>query len=145
MSTISSISGRIGAGTAADGSVQQPFRQGKTLESVVAQAHGKYYEATSRGNVYSVTNGATGKAPGTALGTTPAICLQNPRGSGKRLKIMRLDDESRLGHSPLTGDKARIVSIQPPSGFGREVWEELADKGFLKRDSGGFYELVEGK
>ena len=31
------------------------------------------------------------------------------------------------------------------SGFGREIWEELADKGFLKRDSGGFYELVEGK
>jgi hypothetical protein len=63
----------------------------------------------------------------------------------KRLKVTRLDDESRLGHSPLTGNKARIVSIQPPSGFGREVWEELADKGYLKRDSGGFYELVEGK
>ena len=63
----------------------------------------------------------------------------------KRLKVTRLDDESRLGHSPLSGNKARIVSIQPPSGFGREVWEELADKGYLKRDSGGFYELVEGK
>jgi hypothetical protein len=63
----------------------------------------------------------------------------------KRLKVMRLDDESRLGHSPLSGNNARIVSIQPPSGFGREVWEELADKGYLKRDSGGFYELVEGK
>jgi hypothetical protein len=63
----------------------------------------------------------------------------------KRLKVTRLDDESRLGHSPLSGNRARIVSIQPPSGFGREIWEELADKGFLKRDSGGFYELVEGK
>jgi hypothetical protein len=63
----------------------------------------------------------------------------------KRMKITRLDDESRLGHSPLTGGGGRIVAIQPPSGFGREIWEELADKGFLKRDSGGFYELVEGK
>ena len=63
----------------------------------------------------------------------------------KRLKMTRLDDESRLGHSPLTGGGAKIVAIQPPSGFGREVWEELADKGFLKRDSGGFYELVERK
>ena len=63
----------------------------------------------------------------------------------KRLKVTRLDDESRLGHSPLSGNHGRIVSIQPPSGFGREIWEELADKGFLKRDSGGFYELVEGK
>jgi hypothetical protein len=63
----------------------------------------------------------------------------------KRLKVTRLDDESRLGHSPLSGNHGRIVSIQPPSGFGREIWEELADKGLLKRDSGGFYELVEGK
>jgi len=38
-----------------------------------------------------------------------------------------------------------VVSIQPPSGFGREIWEELADKGFLKRDGRGFYELVEGR
>ena len=63
----------------------------------------------------------------------------------KRMKMTRLDDESRLGRSPLTGGGAKIVAIQPPSGFGRAVWEELADKGFLKRDSGGFYELVEGK
>ena len=63
----------------------------------------------------------------------------------KRLKMTRLDDESKLGHSPLTGGGAKIVAIQPPSGFGREVWEELADKGLLKRDSGGFYELVEGR
>ena len=63
----------------------------------------------------------------------------------KRMKMTRLDDESRLGHSPLTGGGAKIVAIQPPSGFGREVWEELADKGLLKRDSGGFYELVEGR
>ena len=64
----------------------------------------------------------------------------------KRLKLTRLDDDSKLGHSPLTGsNKTRIVSIQPPSGFGREIWEELAEKGYLKRDGTGFYELVEGK
>ena len=63
----------------------------------------------------------------------------------KRMKMTRLDDESRLGHSPLTGGGAKIVAIQPPSGFGREIWEELAGKGFLKNDGGGFYMLVEGK
>jgi hypothetical protein len=64
----------------------------------------------------------------------------------KRLKLTRLDEDSRLSHGPLSGTgKQQIVSIQPPSGFGREVWEELADKGFLKRDGVGFYELVEGK
>ena len=30
-------------------------------------------------------------------------------------------------------------------GFGREVWEDLADQGFLKRDGAGFYALVPGK
>jgi hypothetical protein len=62
----------------------------------------------------------------------------------KRLKLTRLDDDSKLGHSPLTGgSQGKIVSIQPPSGFGREIWEELADLGRLKRDGTGFYELVE--
>ena len=64
----------------------------------------------------------------------------------KRLKLTRLDDESRLGHGPMSGSgQAKIMSIQPPAGFGREIWEELADKGYLKRDGIGFYELVEGK
>lgn len=64
----------------------------------------------------------------------------------KRLKVTRLDDESRLGHGPMsTGGKEKIVSIQPPAGFGREIWEELVEKGYLKRDGQGFFELIEGK
>jgi hypothetical protein len=63
----------------------------------------------------------------------------------KRLKMQQLEEDSRLGHSPLTGSKTKIVSIQPPLGFGKEVWEDLADQGFLKRDGRGFFELVPGK
>ncbi len=63
----------------------------------------------------------------------------------KRMKMTQLDEDSRLGHSPLTGAKSKIVSMQPPAGFGNEVWEELANKGFLKRDGVGFFELVPGK
>lgn len=64
----------------------------------------------------------------------------------KRLKLTRLDDESRLGVGPMkTGSSARVVSIQPPAGFGREIWEELVEKGYLRRDTSGFYELIEGK
>ena len=62
----------------------------------------------------------------------------------KRLKATQLDEDSRLGRG-LSRPHAKIVSIQPPPGYGREVWEELAEKGYLRRDSGGFYELVEGK
>ncbi len=63
----------------------------------------------------------------------------------KRLKLTQLEEDSRLGKSPLTGAHSQVVSIQPPSGFGKEIWEELADKGFLRRDGIGFYELVPGK
>jgi hypothetical protein len=63
----------------------------------------------------------------------------------KRMKLTQLDDDSKLGRSPLTGSKSKVVSIQPPAGFGREIWEELADKGYLKRDTSGFYALVEGR
>jgi hypothetical protein len=63
----------------------------------------------------------------------------------KRLKLTQLDDDSKLGRSPLTGGKTTVISIQPPSGFGREIWEELATKRFLEPDGGGFYKLVPGK
>ncbi len=64
----------------------------------------------------------------------------------KRLKLTRLDDESKLGVGPMkTGSQSKVISIQPPAGFGAAIWEELADKGYLKRDGVGFYELVEGK
>ena len=43
------------------------------------------------------------------------------------------------------GGKEQVVSIQPPAGFGREIWEELVELGFLKRDGIGFYQLAEGK
>ena len=64
----------------------------------------------------------------------------------KRLKLTQLDDDSKIGgKSHLTGARSTVVSIQPPSGFGREIWEELADAGFLKNDGGGFYQLLPGK
>ena len=64
----------------------------------------------------------------------------------KRLKLTRLDDDSKIGHGPMSGgSKDTVMSIQPPSGFGRQVWEDLADGGFLKRDGVGFYELDEGR
>ena len=62
----------------------------------------------------------------------------------KRLKVIRLDDESRLGHGPMSsGSREKVVAIQPPSGFGKAIWEELADLGYLKRDTVGFYELTD--
>lgn len=64
----------------------------------------------------------------------------------KRLKLTRLDDDSKLGHGPLSGSgRETVVSIHPPAGFGKEIWEELANQGYLKRDGNGFYGLNERK
>jgi len=57
----------------------------------------------------------------------------------KRIKMMQLEDDSKLGRSPLTGQKSTISAIRPPSGFGKEIWEELATLGVLKYDGGGLY------
>jgi hypothetical protein len=61
----------------------------------------------------------------------------------KRLKLTRLDHESRIGRSPLTSGKSSdIVAITPPADFPPAVWDELVKQGKLKRDRQGTYELV---
>ena len=62
----------------------------------------------------------------------------------KRLKLTKLDDESRLGRGPMSGGgRSGVVAITPPNQFPRDVWEELAEQGKLKRAGKGVYELVE--
>lgn len=62
----------------------------------------------------------------------------------KRLKLTRLDDESRLGYGPMSsGQESGVVAIRPPDQFPKAVWQELANQGKLKRDAGGLYSLVE--
>lgn len=61
----------------------------------------------------------------------------------KRLKLTRLDQESRLGGGrPTTsGKKSDIAAIIPPNQFPREVWKELAARKQIKDMGGGFYTL----
>ena len=61
----------------------------------------------------------------------------------KRLKLVRLDDESRLGNRAMsTGGKSNIVAIEPPRRFPQLVWDELARQERLKYAGQGLYELV---
>jgi hypothetical protein len=60
----------------------------------------------------------------------------------KRLKLTRLDDESGLTRG--NNRKSGITGITPPAGFPPGIWEELVEKGKLKRDMGGTYAIVEG-
>ena len=62
----------------------------------------------------------------------------------KRLKLTRLDDESRMGYGPTSsGNRSGICAIRPPDQFADAIWEELARQGKLRRDRGGLYSLVE--
>jgi hypothetical protein len=60
----------------------------------------------------------------------------------KRLKVMRLAEESKLGGRQLTGGrKSEIDAILPPHEFPNEVWQALAREGKLKALGQGFYAL----
>jgi hypothetical protein len=62
----------------------------------------------------------------------------------KRLKLTRLDDQSRIGVGPFSsGRPSGIVAITPPDQFPPAVWEELARQGKLRRAGNQLYELVE--
>jgi len=62
----------------------------------------------------------------------------------KRLKLTRLDDESRMGYGATSsGQQSGIVAITPPNQFPKAVWQELEKQGKLNRDRSGLYSLVE--
>jgi len=62
----------------------------------------------------------------------------------KRLKLTRLDAESKIGRNPVTSGKdSGIVAIMPPIQFRQAVWDELVKQGKLKHAGQGTYELVE--
>lgn len=63
----------------------------------------------------------------------------------KRLKAMRLDEESRLGgHGAMTGGRrSSVVGIAPPAEFPKAIWQELVRQGKLRHVGQGLYELLE--
>lgn len=63
----------------------------------------------------------------------------------KRLKLARLDDESRLGHRAMTsGGQSGIMAVQPPNQYPQAVWDELVRQGKLRYVGHGLYELAGG-
>ena len=63
----------------------------------------------------------------------------------KRLKLTRLDEDSRLSRAPTTsgGRGANILAISPPNQYPQAVWDELVRQQKLKKAGQGLYELVE--
>jgi hypothetical protein len=61
----------------------------------------------------------------------------------KRLKLTRLDEESKLNYGPLSSTRASIVAIAPPHEYPAAIWDELVKQGKLKRAERGTFELAE--
>lgn len=61
----------------------------------------------------------------------------------KRLKLTRLEEESKISRRPVTGGRSSdIVAITPPNQYPQAVWDELVRQGKLKKGGQGTYELV---
>ncbi len=75
---------------------------------------------------------------------TPEECRKAMKAFKKRLKLARLDDESGLGHGPMSsGRSSGIVAIMPPNQYPKAVWDELVARGRLKYAGQGLYQLAD--
>lgn len=77
----------VGQQSASDSSTIQA-RGGKQGDSIVSELHGRYYEQTYRGNMFSVATQGTGVTTTAALATTfTGLAVGNPLGSGVNLVL----------------------------------------------------------
>jgi hypothetical protein len=92
-------------------------------------------------------------APAASTSATPAAPAAEPispetlksaiRAFKKRLKLTRLDDESKITVRPMTsGGKSEVQSILPPDSYPRAVWDELVKQGRLRYAGNGFFEYL---
>ena len=89
------LQGQVGQITATDGA-QNTLRTGRTGEFIGTQAHARYYEQTSRGNIFSlvqlasVSAIAAGNLLNAAANAATQYAIWNPVGSGVNLSLMRV-------------------------------------------------------
>jgi hypothetical protein len=82
--------------------------------------------------------------PAAAPAFTPEELKLALKAFNKRLRLTRLDDESKLGHGAMTaGGKSGIVAISPPNQYPKAMWDELVRQGKLKYVGHGLYEPVQ--
>jgi hypothetical protein len=78
----------VGTQNWSDGNVPVAVRAGRQGDLIVSELHGRYYEQTVRGNVFSVCTQGTGVTTTAALATTfTGLAVGNPTGSGVNLVL----------------------------------------------------------
>lgn len=86
---------------------------------------------------------APAPAPAAApMEITPEVLTRALAAFKKRLKLTQLEQDSKLGRSPLSSGKARVTAITPPREFPRAVWDELFAQNKIRPVGGGMFELV---
>ena len=88
-------------------------------------------------------------SPSAQTGGTPADQPPSPevlkaalKAFRKRLKVTRLDHDSRIGRGPMSSGQTSIIDgITAPDQYPRSVWEELVKQGKLKHSTHGMYSL----
>lgn len=89
-----SVRGRVGPDTLADGA-EAKFRQGRSAEQVVTELHGRFYEQTYRGAVFSDGMGITSISASTfttanlTATETPIIGVHNPATSTVNVVVLQ--------------------------------------------------------
>jgi hypothetical protein len=79
----------------------------------------------------------------TGLPPTPQELKMALKAFKKRLKLTRLDEESKVGRGPMSGGgSSGIIAISPPDQYPQAVWDELVKQGRLKVYGQGLYELI---
>ncbi|MFW6132730.1 MAG: hypothetical protein ACOC8F_02445 [Planctomycetota bacterium] len=85
---------------------------------------------------------APGEAPDGEGAPDAETCRRALRAFRKRAKLTRLDDESQLGHGPLSrGAGSEPTAIVPPREWPEPVWRELVRQGKLRYVGHGLYQL----
>ena len=86
---------------------------------------------------------------GWEAGTTPlsdwdkAVLKRALKAYRKRLKLMRLDDESSASRNPLSrGEESTILGVRPPEQYDQEIWDFLVLQGKLRDAGDGLLELA---
>ena len=97
-------------------------------------------ESTETGEPSTEETVGTDDAP---VESIPAETLKKAmKAFRRRVKLTRLDQESKLGVGPMSsGRTSEFDSIIPPHEFPAEVWRALAAEGRLEDTGRGFYKL----
>ena len=117
---MSLIQGVVGNQSNADSANPVSARSGQQGDLIVSELHGRYYEATVRGNMFGITGGLTTTTAAGAA-TFTGLLVVNPVGSGVNLAVNKvfiaqpiaLTAETELGimYGPNTVCATKLTTI----------------------------------